>query len=52
MNMKKLYYILIAGSLALLSSCQEPEFVEPDAVRQGITSLTAYAAWVLLGRLL
>lgn len=40
--MKKLYYILIAGSLALLSSCHEPEFVEPDAVRQGITSLTAY----------
>lgn len=40
--MKKIYYILTVGALALLSSCQEPEFVEPDAVRQGITSLTAY----------
>ena len=40
--MKKIYYILIAATLVLLSSCQQPEFVEPDVVRQGITSLTAY----------
>ena len=42
MNMKNIYLILLASTLALLSSCQEPEFVEPDVVRQGITSLTAY----------
>lgn len=40
--MKKIYYILITVTLALLSSCQEPEFVEPTVERQGITSLTAY----------
>lgn len=40
--MKKIYYILIVSALALLSSCHEPEFIEPDVVRQGITSLTAY----------
>lgn len=40
--MKKIYYLLIACGLALLSSCHEPEFVEPTVERQGITSLTAY----------
>ena len=40
--MKKIYYILIVTVLALLSSCQKPEFVEPTVERQGITSLTAY----------
>lgn len=30
------------GILALTSACQEPQFVEPTAKRQGITSLTAY----------
>ena len=30
------------GILALTSACQEPQFVEPTAERQGITSLTAY----------
>ena len=40
--MKKIYYLLIVSALALFSSCQEPEFVEPTIVRQGITSLTAY----------
>ena len=42
MNMKKIYYLLMATGLALLSSCHEPEFVEPTVERQGITSLTAY----------
>ena len=41
-TMKKIYYLLIACGLALLSSCHEPEFVEPTVERQGITSLTAY----------
>lgn len=40
--MKKIYHILIVSALALISSCQKPEFVEPTAERQGITSLTAY----------
>lgn len=40
--MKKIYYILIVSALALISSCQKPEYVEPTAERQGITSLTAY----------
>ena len=30
------------AALALFSSCQKPEYVEPTAERQGITSLTAY----------
>ena len=41
-NMKKIFYLLIVTALALLSSCQEPEFVEPTIDRQNITSLTAY----------
>ena len=40
--MKKIYYLLIAGVLAMASSCQKPQFVESTADRQGITSLTAY----------
>lgn len=40
--MKKIYYVLFAVALAFASSCQEPQFVEPTADRQGITSLTAY----------
>ena len=40
--MKKIYYLLFVSALAMFSSCQEPEFIEPTAERQGITSLTAY----------
>ena len=40
--MKKIYYLLFVSALALFSSCQEPEYIEPTAERQGITSLTAY----------
>ena len=32
----------MVSALALFSSCQEPEYIEPTAERQGITSLTAY----------
>lgn len=32
---------MIAGALMLLASCQKPQYVEPTADRQGITSLTA-----------
>lgn len=39
--MKKIYLLLIAV-LAVLASCQKPEYVEPTVERQGITSLTAY----------
>ena len=42
MNMKNIYYLLFAGLLAFAASCQKPQFVEPTAERQGITSLTAY----------
>ncbi len=38
--MKKIIYSFL-GMLAILSSCQEPEYVLPTANRQGITSLTA-----------
>lgn len=41
-NMKKIFYLLSVTALALLSSCHQPEFVEPTIERQGITSLTAY----------
>ena len=40
--MKKIYYLLIVSALALIYSCQKPEYVEPGVERQGITSLTAY----------
>lgn len=40
--MKKIFYLLIVSALALISSCQKPEYVEPGVERQGITSLTAY----------
>ena len=38
--MKKLYYLLMVSIFAV-ASCQEPQFIEPTADRQGITSLTA-----------
>ncbi|MBR5300222.1 MAG: DUF5018 domain-containing protein [Bacteroidales bacterium] len=40
--MKKIYYLMAAGILAIAASCQKPQFVEPTAERQGITSLTAF----------
>ncbi len=40
--MKKMFYLLFAVALAIVSSCQKPQFIEPTADRQGITSLTAY----------
>lgn len=40
--MKKLYILLFAGLLAVVASCQKPQYVEPTVERQGITSLTAY----------
>lgn len=39
--MKKNILYLLAGILALMTSCQDPEYVLPTADRQGITSLTA-----------
>lgn len=42
MNMKKIYYLILVAVLALTASCQKPQFKEPTAERQGITSLTAY----------
>lgn len=42
MNMKKIYYLILVAVLALTASCQKPQFIEPTAERQGITSLTAY----------
>lgn len=42
MNMKKIYYLILVAVLALAASCQKPQFIEPTAERQGITSLTAY----------
>lgn len=39
--MKKIF-LLTVSALALISSCQKPEYVEPTVERQGITSLTAY----------
>ena len=41
MTMKKIYILLVAA-LVSFASCHKPEFVEPTADRQGITSLTAY----------
>jgi hypothetical protein len=41
-RMKKIYYLLFVSALVIFSSCQKPEFIEPTAERQGITSLTAY----------
>ncbi len=40
--MKRIYYLLFAGVLAIVASCHKPQFVEPTAERQGITSLTAF----------
>lgn len=43
MNMKRrIYYLITVAVLALASSCQNPQYIEPTAERQGITSLTAY----------
>jgi hypothetical protein len=41
-NMKKIYNLIFIAVLALAASCQKPQYVEPTADRQGITSLTAY----------
>ena len=38
----KRIYILLAAALMVFASCHKPEWVEPTADRQGITSLTAY----------
>lgn len=35
-------FISIFASLAVLSACHEPQFVEPTADRQGLTSVTAF----------
>jgi hypothetical protein len=42
--MKKINLYITAGLLAtfMMSSCESPEYVDPTADRQGITSLTAY----------
>ncbi len=40
--MKRIYYLILVAVLALTASCQKPQFIEPTAERQGITSLTAY----------
>ena len=42
--MRKLFCILLLASLTV-ASCHKPEFVEPTADRQGITSLAAYFAF-------
>lgn len=42
MKMKNIYKMLLAAVLVTAASCQKPQFVEPTAERQGITSLTAY----------
>lgn len=39
--MKKIFSLLTIGSLLSLSACQNPDYVDPTADRQGITSLTA-----------
>lgn len=41
-DMKKIFYLLGVAAMALMTSCQEPEYILPTAERQGITSLTAY----------
>ncbi|MCS2721829.1 DUF5018 domain-containing protein [Bacteroides thetaiotaomicron] len=46
--MKKNIQYLLLGVLALMSSCQDPEYVLPTAERQGITSLTALLHQVLM----
>ncbi len=42
--MKKSFIILVGVAVTLLWSCHEPDYVAPTAMRQGITSLTAYFA--------
>lgn len=46
--MKKNIQYLLLGVLALMSSCQDPEYVLPTAERQGITSLTHFLHQVLM----
>lgn len=41
-EMKKIYFIIAAIVLLAVSSCHQPEWVEPTVQRQGITGLTAY----------
>ncbi|MBP5172875.1 MAG: DUF5018 domain-containing protein [Bacteroidales bacterium] len=42
--MRKSFIICIVAAAALLCGCHEPDYVAPTAMRQGITSLTAYFA--------
>lgn len=39
--MKKIYLLVIACALAMFAGCQKPQFIEPTADRQGLTSLSA-----------
>lgn len=39
--MKKIFLLVFTSALMLVSSCQKPEFIEPTADRQGLTSLSA-----------
>ena len=43
--MKRIRYALLACLTLSLAACHKPEFVEPTADRQGITSLAAYFAF-------
>ena len=40
--MKNTYYFIAAALLLSATACHDPQYVEPTADRQGITSLTAY----------
>lgn len=40
--MTKRIVTIIIATIAILSGCQKPDFIEPTADRQGLTSLTAY----------
>lgn len=43
--MKKSTFLFALAMLALASACHQPEYVQPTAERQGITSLAAYFAF-------
>ena len=43
--MKKSTFLFALAMLALASACHQPEYVQPTADRQGITSLAAYFAF-------
>ena len=45
--MKKNIQYLLLGVLALMSSCQDPEYVLPTAERQGITYLSTDASAIV-----